>query len=134
VSETLRPGIPGFSYADLHDPVRLRDLARRFEEDLEQEDAALCRRYRDYLRPDGESMPAVQSSALLGEVAPHLSRFVERLFRLQEAAGEKRARARRELDTVFAFRREVAQHLAERCRNDDEDTWNAALLGRKLQR
>jgi len=134
VSETLRPGIPGFSYADLHDPVRLRDLARRFEEDLEREDAALCRRYRDYLRPAGESMPAVQSSALLVEVAPHLSRFVERLFQLQETAGEKRARARRELDTVFAFRREVARHLAERFRNDDVDTWNAALLERKLQR
>jgi len=44
----LELGIPGFSYADLHDPLRLPALTAAFDAALEASDAELFARYRDH--------------------------------------------------------------------------------------
>src|SRR5437867_12433071 len=75
-------GVPGFSYADLHDPRRLADLAREFDRALQSADPALFTAFEAHRQNTAASSSAVVSDLLL-RVAGHLSRFVGRLFGIE---------------------------------------------------
>jgi NADPH-dependent glutamate synthase beta subunit-like oxidoreductase/NAD(P)H-flavin reductase len=96
----------GFSTADLHDPVRLADLDRLFRERLAEEDPALSARFERYRAE--EPFPPPEASALLIEAARVLSRFVARLFDMEE---ERRALVDRTAgeSVLFRFRFSVFQ-------------------------
>ena len=113
VSSTSSPddlvlGEPGFSYADLFDPVRLAELTARFFSSFEAEDAAGFARFSEYRACRGEGMsPESVSEALLAG-APHLSRFVARLFRVdREAAALRNDAAQR--SPLWAFKKDFAK-------------------------
>src|SRR5580765_5532413 len=79
----LQLGIPGFQYADLYDPDRLRDLAELFHREVEAADPGLMAAWRAYASaPD--STPPRQVSDLLVRMGPHASRFLARLFNVQK--------------------------------------------------
>src|SRR5512143_3579013 len=80
--ETLRLGLTDFSYADLHNPVKLAELTRRFREFLRAADAALAARYDQYAERMGEAYKPTEVSEILVEVGAHLGRFLEKLFGL----------------------------------------------------
>ncbi len=76
----LSLGLPGFSYEDLHRPERLEDLSALFESGLDGEAARALASLRS-----GEAEaagPEAVSTALL-QVAPHVSAFVAKLFRVE---------------------------------------------------
>ena len=77
-SEPPTLGIPGFSYADLFSPYGLRRLFDLWLADLHTTSADLADRYRAYA--GGATLDPVATSDLLTDVAPHVSRFVQRLF------------------------------------------------------
>ncbi|MBK9263436.1 MAG: FAD-dependent oxidoreductase [Polyangiaceae bacterium] len=113
VSGTSNPdelvlGEPGFSYADLFDPQRLADLTDRFFSFFEAEDADGFARFSAYRACHGEGMtPEAVSEALIAG-APHLSRFVARLFGV-----EREVTALREAATtrspLWAFKKDFAK-------------------------
>jgi NAD(P)H-flavin reductase/NADPH-dependent glutamate synthase beta subunit-like oxidoreductase len=72
-------GIPGFSFADLHDPDRLRDLDSVFREGLASEEPTLAGRLEE-ARRNPDALPPVELSRLLTDVAPRVSAFLARLF------------------------------------------------------
>src|SRR5262245_11905472 len=73
-------GIPGFTFADLHDPDRLASLYDRFTEIVQTTDGPLWARWDAYRRnPDAARSP-LELSNLLVSMAPHVSRFLQRLF------------------------------------------------------
>src|SRR5215217_5503489 len=77
-------GVEGFTYGDLHRPERLRALAEAFYAEVGREDAALHARLAEYVGSRGENLKGTRAeSDLLVEAAPHLSRFVARLFRVE---------------------------------------------------
>src|SRR5215213_1920660 len=77
-------GIEGFRYGDLFRPERLRALAGAFYAGVEREDAGLHARLTEYVNSRGENLKGTKvESELLIEAAPHLSRFVARLFRVE---------------------------------------------------
>jgi NADPH-dependent glutamate synthase beta subunit-like oxidoreductase/NAD(P)H-flavin reductase len=76
-------GVPGFVYADLHDPARLGELARIFEGELAASDPAAAASLSAY-RERGDALGPLKVSEALLAVAPHVSRFVARLFRVEE--------------------------------------------------
>lgn len=80
-SEPLIPGIPGFTWQDLHEPQRLADLMRVFHAFLEQNDSLLWAHYEDYIR--GATLSAIDESRLLVKVAPYVSSFLARLFQIE---------------------------------------------------
>src|SRR5690348_13934846 len=83
-------GVSGFTFADLYEPARLRDLYERFCEEVAAVDPAFWREWDAYrLAPDA-SRPATEVSSLLVRMAPHVSRFLIRLFGDDEAAGQLR--------------------------------------------
>jgi NADPH-dependent glutamate synthase beta subunit-like oxidoreductase/NAD(P)H-flavin reductase len=106
--EELRLGVPGFEYADLFRPAKLAELTRLFEADFEKTDPEAFARFEAYRAKKGEGMsPQDVSDALLGK-APHVSRFVAKLFSVEAEAGHKREEtdARKPL---WAFKKEFAK-------------------------
>src|SRR5687767_2162000 len=79
-------GVPGYTFADLHEPDRLSSLYDRFCEDAQAADPALWRRWEAYRRAPDTPLPPVELSNLLSAMAAHVSRFVTRLFTIDRAA------------------------------------------------
>ncbi|HTH38543.1 MAG TPA: FAD-dependent oxidoreductase, partial [Pyrinomonadaceae bacterium] len=84
-------GVPGFSYSDLFDAVRLRELAEIFYDELIREVPVLGTALRQYIDSHGSGYEKRAESQLLTDAAPHLSAFIARLFKINEerAALEK---------------------------------------------
>src|ERR1044071_8060872 len=125
-------GIEGFTYGDLYRPERLRALAEAFYAQVEREDAALGARLTEYINSRGENLKGTKAeSESLVEAAPHLSRFVARLFRVEEER-ERLAESIRAQDPVFQFkqfvqRRATKSFPAERAAEVDVEAADAAL-------
>src|ERR1044071_1425264 len=125
-------GVEGFTYGDLHRPARLRALAEAFYAEVSREDAALHATLMEYVASRGESLKGTRAeSELLIAAAPHLSRFVARLFRVEEER-ERLAESIRAQDPVFQFkhfvqRRATKSFPAERAAGVDLDAADAAL-------
>ena len=106
-------GIEGFTYGDLHRPARLRALAEAFYAEVERADAALGSRLTEYVNSRGENLKGTRAeSELLIEAAPHLSRFVARLFRVEEER-ERLAESIRAQDPVFQFKQFVQRRATK---------------------
>src|SRR5262245_45429417 len=96
-------GIPGYTFADLHEPERLASLYDRFCEQVQADHPSLWRDWVAYCQaPDDVSSPVAVSN-LITSMAPHISRFVARLFRVERQAADLSA-ATREQDDLFRFK------------------------------
>ncbi len=116
----LELGIPGFTYADLYSPPRLRALFERWHEGLHATSPALAARYDALRATQGDNLTPVELSELLVELAPSVSRFVVRLFGpdVEVAWNEQRARAESELQ-VMRFKDEFVKRRALKRKADD---------------
>src|ERR1043166_9801414 len=125
-------GIEGFAYGDLYRPARLRDLAEAFYAEVEREDPSLHAALKEYVSSRGEKIKGTKAeSELLVAAAPHLSRFVARLFRVERQRGEVGASIRAE-DPVFQFkqfvqRRATRSFPAEKAADVDREAADAAV-------
>src|SRR5688572_10417187 len=99
----LRLGIPGFSYPDLYNPDRLKDLHNVFETELAVANPELFAAWDGYRKNPDQPKTPVEISALLVGVADHVSRFVIRLFQV-EAEAAALASATADQDPVFRFK------------------------------
>ena len=100
---SLTLGIGGFQYSDLHDPARLRDLHDVFASETAATDPALWAAWSAYAAEPDAPRPATEVSELVVRMAPHVSRFVGRLFRVEDASASAAA-ATRALDVLFRFK------------------------------
>ena len=76
-------GIPGYTFADLHDPERLASLYERFCEEVEAADPGFWGEWDAYRQaPDAPRTPLALSNLLVG-MAPYVSRFLTRLFQVE---------------------------------------------------
>jgi NADPH-dependent glutamate synthase beta subunit-like oxidoreductase/NAD(P)H-flavin reductase len=73
-------GLAGFTYADLYQPARLSHLAEEFYLALEEADRETAREFARYTAAQGAGFSKREESNLLVRVAPHLGRFMARLF------------------------------------------------------
>ena len=95
-------GIQGFTYADLYDPIRLRDLYHLFCDGVAAADPDLWRLWDAY-RSAPDAVGSIERSDLLVRMAPHVSRFVAGLFGVDDAASGIVA-GTRGLDPLFRFK------------------------------
>src|SRR5947209_10559765 len=96
-------GVPGYSFADLHEPERLSSLYDRFCEEVQASDPALWRDWDAYRQaPDAPRSPIALSNLLIA-MAPQVSRFVKRLFDVDAPAAAVAA-ATRAQDDLFRFK------------------------------
>ena len=85
MSRVLTLGIPGFAFADLFSPARLRDLYDVWLDELARDAPSLHARYLAHR--DVVELSGIELSQLLVEIAPRVSAFVARLFSVQEEHG-----------------------------------------------
>ncbi len=103
-------GIPGFSFADLHQPDRLRDLHRHFVDEVKATEPELWKQWEQYCDVP-EALGAVARGNLVVAMAPHLSRFVSRLFSVG-AEAEALVTATRAYDVLFRFKIDFVRRRA----------------------
>jgi NADPH-dependent glutamate synthase beta subunit-like oxidoreductase/NAD(P)H-flavin reductase len=104
-------GIPGYTFADLHVPDRLSSLYERFCADVEAADPALWREWDAYRQsPDAPRAPIALSNLLVA-MAPHVSRFVNRLFDVGTSAAACVSATRAE-DALFRFKIDFVRRRA----------------------
>ena len=85
----LTLGIAGFTFLDLHKPEKLAELHALFLRELEAAHPELAGRWRAH--GDGSQTPrGPAESALMIDVARHVSRFVTKLFRIEDGARAER--------------------------------------------
>src|SRR5215467_4975619 len=96
-------GVPGYLFADLHDPERLSSLYDRFCEEVQTADQALWRDWDAYRRAPDAPRPPIALSNLLTAMAAHVSRFVQRLFDVGASAAAV-ADSTRAQDDLFRFK------------------------------
>ena len=108
MTQALQPtaldlGVPGFRYADLHEPSRLRDLYEVFAREVERDDPELWRKWDAYRSNPASLRAATEVSLLLVRMAPFVSRFVGRLFRVEKEL-EALAAATNGQQAIFRFK------------------------------
>ncbi len=102
-TSTTTLGVPGYTFGDLHDPERLASLYERFCEEVEAADLELWHDWEAYRSaPDAPRSPITLSSLLVA-MAPHVSRFVTRLFHIQPGA-DALTSTTRDQDALFRFK------------------------------
>jgi NADPH-dependent glutamate synthase beta subunit-like oxidoreductase/NAD(P)H-flavin reductase len=103
MQNTLTLGIPGFQFADLYNPYRLRDLLGIFDEQVRSADPKLFEEFTAYR--NGAQLTGPAESSLLIRVSPFVSSFVAKLFNVEREVAELKARTAKE-DPVLTAKRE----------------------------
>jgi NADPH-dependent glutamate synthase beta subunit-like oxidoreductase/NAD(P)H-flavin reductase len=104
----LSLGEPGFTYKDLFVPERLAELAVRFDAYFAGADAAAHARFAAYREKKGEGMTAQEVSDALLAAAPHLSRFVARIFGVEREAEALAGKAHAD-DVLWRFKKDFVK-------------------------
>ena len=121
-------GIEGFRYSDLYDPTRLADLLEAFDRVVETDDPALFSAFQAYRDAGEDGVPVTERSAVLAAMAPHVSRFVARLFGVEEEWTALRSGILGELDAVIAYRDKIVAGARKRFTADDAASWDLPAL------
>ena len=129
--QTLQLGIPGYSYDDLYDPLRLKDLFEEFNTSLQQQNPDLFAEYQAYHDCKGEGMSAEEVSDVLVKTSPFVSAFVSKLFQVETETSQQRERTRLEVDTIFTFKKLVAS-AKKLFRKDNPETWDFAQINQAV--
>jgi NADPH-dependent glutamate synthase beta subunit-like oxidoreductase/NAD(P)H-flavin reductase len=103
-------GLPDFTFADLHLPDRLAALHARFVDEVRGLEPELWARWEAY-RAAPTALGPIERSALLVALAPHVSRFISRLFAVGDEAA-RLAEATRAYDDLFRFKVDFVRRRA----------------------
>ncbi|MEW6323051.1 MAG: FAD-dependent oxidoreductase [Acidobacteriota bacterium] len=95
-------GIDGFTFADLHVPARLAALHDVFAREVQAVEPDLWSRWEAH-RANPGALGAVARSTLIVSMAPHVSRFLTRLFGVG-AEADALVAATRAYDDLFRFK------------------------------
>ena len=108
---TTALGLPGYTFEDLHRPDRLASLYDRFCEEVRATDPAFWLEWDAFRHaPDAPRPPLALSNLLIG-MAPHVSRFLQRLFEV-DAPAEAIAESTRAQDDLFRFKVDFVRRRA----------------------
>ena len=103
-------GIAGFTFADLHQPRRLHALYELFCDEVRRTEPELWADWEAH-RLTPTILGAVARSTLLVAMAPHVSRFLTRLFSVGADAEEMAAQTRA-YDDLFRFKIDFVRRRA----------------------
>jgi NADPH-dependent glutamate synthase beta subunit-like oxidoreductase/NAD(P)H-flavin reductase len=103
-------GLPDFTFADLHLPERLAALHTRFADEVRGLEPELWARWEAH-RAAPAALGPIDQSALLVALAPHVSRFVARLFAVGDEA-DRLVEATRAYDDLFRFKIDFVRRRA----------------------
>jgi NADPH-dependent glutamate synthase beta subunit-like oxidoreductase/NAD(P)H-flavin reductase len=122
----------GIGFADLYRRTGLLKVDSAFRAFLDEQAPELVARL-DSARRAPDSLAAKDEAALLLYIAPHLDRFIARLFGIEDDVAALSAR-HRELDPLFEVKRQFVQRrAATRIKADEAATLDAESLQSALE-
>ncbi len=124
-ADALELGVSGFAYEDLHEPAKLRDLHHLFFDELRETHPDLVRRFEAYESVGPEATGEIVVSNLLVEMAPHVGKFVARLFKVEDFRSKQIEIAKRDM-VIFEFKREFLTRRALKKYKDLESVLKVA--------
>ncbi len=117
-------GIPGFTYADLYNAARLKDLLDVFDASVKHHDVELFDKFTTYRQNQGEGLKPEEISELLVSMGPYVGQFVAKLFNVSEQHQAQGVKIKDEIDTIFTFKNEVVEKLDVIFKGQDTSDWN----------
>ncbi len=81
-SYNFKLGIVGYSYSDLYDARKLKEIAEKFYAEIEEADPVLHDALIKYIEVRGENYESRVESKILTDSAPYLSDFIARMFNI----------------------------------------------------
>jgi NADPH-dependent glutamate synthase beta subunit-like oxidoreductase/NAD(P)H-flavin reductase len=103
-------GIAGFTFADLHQPARLEALYEAFCTEVRRAEPELWTQWESH-RANPAGLSPIARSNLIVAVAPHVSRFLTRLFGIGAEADQMRATTAA-YDDLFRFKIDFVRRRA----------------------
>jgi len=125
---TLTLGIPDFTYADLYDATRLKDLLNVFDASVKYHDVGLYEQFAAYRQNKGEGLKPEEISDLLVRMGPYVGQFVAKLFNVTEQHQAQGVKIKDEIDTIFTYKSEVVGKLAVVFKGQDTSDWNIPVI------
>ncbi|MGZ8227713.1 MAG: pyridine nucleotide-disulfide oxidoreductase [Methylococcaceae bacterium] len=120
----LTLGIPDFTYSDLYDAARLKDLLAVFDASVKHHDIELYEQFDVYRQSQGEGLTPEEISELLVAMGPYVGKFVAKLFNItvqHQAQGNK---IKDEIDSIFTYKNEVVEKLGVVFKGQDTSDWD----------
>ena len=124
----LTLGLSGFTYADLYDPKRLKDLDQEFDQAVAAIDPQLLADFSAYRENQGEGLAPEVISDLLVKMAPHVGLFVAKLFKVEPLIASQKAAIRAQFDSVFSFKSDFVAKSASRYKGEDPQAWDLPTI------
>jgi NADPH-dependent glutamate synthase beta subunit-like oxidoreductase/NAD(P)H-flavin reductase len=121
-------GIPGFSYSDLYDPSRLKDLLDSFDASVERHDPQLHGEFQSYRLNQGAGLSPEAISSLLVRMGPYVGQFVARIFDVSKQHQAQGAKIRDEMDNIFVYKNEIVDKLASVFKGEDTGAWDIPAI------
>jgi NADPH-dependent glutamate synthase beta subunit-like oxidoreductase/NAD(P)H-flavin reductase len=120
----LTLGIPSFTYADLYDAARLKDLLDVFDTSIKKHDVELYNKFSVYRQSQGEGLKPEEISELLVNMGPYVGQFVAKLFNVSEQHQTQSIKIKDEIDTIFTYKNEVVEKLGVVFKGQDTSDWH----------
>ncbi|MCX7082099.1 MAG: pyridine nucleotide-disulfide oxidoreductase [Methylococcales bacterium] len=121
--KTLTLGIPDFTYADLYDATRLKDLLDVFDASVKRHDVELYHKFSAYRLSQGVDLKPEEVSDLLVNMGPYVGKFVAKLFNVTEQHDAQATNIKDEIDSIFTFKNEVVEKLGVVFKGQDTTDW-----------
>ncbi len=129
----IKLGIPGFTYSDLYDSNRLKDLLDAFDVSVINHDIELSKRLEAYRDNQGEGLAPEALSELLVEIGPYVGQFVATLFNVTEQHQAQAKKIKDEFASIFTYKNEVVAKLNLAFKDEDARTWDKAAINRRFE-
>ena len=124
----LTLGISGFTYADLYDANRLKNLLDVFDASIKKHDAELYQKFSDYRQNQGVGLTPEEVSELLVNMGPYVGQFVAKLFNVTDQHQAQAIKIKDEIDTIFTYKNEVVEKLGVVFKGQDTADWNISSI------
>ncbi|NOT11009.1 MAG: pyridine nucleotide-disulfide oxidoreductase [Methylococcaceae bacterium] len=125
-------GIPGFTYPDLYDAARLKDLLDVFDTSVKMHDLDLHSEFADYRQTQGEGMAPEAISDLLVRMGPFVGQFVATLFNVTEQHNAQSVKIKDEINTIFTYKDEVVAKLNVTFKDQSIDGWDIQGINQRF--
>ena len=126
--KNLTLGISGFTYADLYDANRLKNLLDVFDASIKKHDAELYNKFSDYRQNQGVGLTPEEVSELLVNMGPYVGQFVAKLFNVTDQHQTQAIKIKDEIDTIFTYKNEVVEKLGVVFKGQDTADWNISSI------
>jgi len=121
--QTLTLGIPDFTYADLYNANRLKDLLDVFDATVKRHDQELYNKFSAYRESQGADLKPEEVSDLLVNMGPYVGKFVAKLFNVTEQHDNQAVNIKDEIDSIFTYKNEVVEKLGAVFKGQDTTDW-----------